>query len=192
MVIVGIDPGLNATGYGIISSEAGRLRLVAAGTVTPAANQPLSRRLHDLHQGVTQVLTQYHPDLASFEALYTHHQFMTTAAIMAHARGVVCLAAAQQGLSIVEYLPTRVKKALTGHGAASKQQVARAVGTWLGVRVEAWPSDATDALALAIAHAHISGSPLARITDQPVALSSRRELLAVVGGNVGLKRMRRG
>ncbi|MBI3087492.1 MAG: crossover junction endodeoxyribonuclease RuvC [Candidatus Omnitrophica bacterium] len=156
MRILGIDPGLNTTGYGVIASEPDRLRLVAAGTVCPSAAHPLSTRLGRLYDGVNHVIGTQHPTLVVLEALYTHHHYLTTAALMAHARGVICLLSAQHHLPLVEYLPTRIKKALTGYGSASKDQVSRAVGRWLGVETQAWASDVTDALALAIAHAQIS------------------------------------
>ena len=156
MMILGIDPGLHATGYGVITAEPDCLRLVAAGAVRPSARRPLAQRLQQLYDGLQQVMGAHRPQVVAIESLYTHQQYLTTAALMAHARGVACLLAAQHGLPLIEYLPTRIKKALTGYGAASKDQVARAVGMWLTVNPSSWASDVTDALALAIAHAHIS------------------------------------
>lgn len=152
---MGIDPGLNATGYGIIAVGSDRMQLVTAGAVRPPHGSPLSERLRLLYDGLNQALTTHQPRLVILEALFTHHQYLTTAALMAHARGIACVVGAQHGLEVVEYLPTRIKKALTGYGSASKEQVARAVGMWLSVDPSGWSSDATDALALAIAHAHI-------------------------------------
>ena len=134
MVILGIDPGLSATGYGFIES--------------------LAQRLAFIHAALGDLMTRYHPDAVVLEKIFTHHQHVTTAAMMGHARGVACLAAQEHGLSVEEHLPTHVKKSLTGHGAASKEQVARMVGQWLGHADPAWSRDATDALALAIVHAH--------------------------------------
>ena len=155
MIVLGIDPGLNATGYGVIATEEGRLRMLEAGAICPPSNRPLAQRLRILHDGLARVMDAQHPTTVVLEALYTHHQYVTTASLMAHARGVACLAAAQHGLEVVDYLPTRVKKALTGSGAASKDQVARMVGMWLETDPRGWSADATDALALAIAHVHI-------------------------------------
>ena len=155
MIVIGIDPGLNATGYGVITAEADRVQVLAAGAVCPSPRATLARRLQALYDGLERVIATHQPTTAVLEALYTHHQYVTTASLMAHARGVACLVAAQHELAVVDYLPTRVKKALTGHGAASKDQVARMVGVWLGVDPREWSADATDALALAIAHAHI-------------------------------------
>ncbi|MBI3314709.1 MAG: crossover junction endodeoxyribonuclease RuvC [Candidatus Omnitrophica bacterium] len=154
-IIMGIDPGLNATGYGIIQIVSDRLQVVTAGAVRPSPRLPIGERLLHLYDGLSQAVTAHQPGLVILESLFTHHQYLTTAALMAHARGIACVVGAQHGLEIVEYLPTRIKKALTGYGSASKEQVARAVGMWLGVDPSGWSSDATDALALAIAHAHI-------------------------------------
>ena len=155
---MGIDPGLNATGYGVIAVSSDRMQIVSAGAVHPPQRLPIGRRLRCLYDGLEQAITTHQPELVILESLYTHHQYLTTAALMAHARGMACLLSAQHGLELVEYLPTRIKKALTGYGSASKEQVARAVGMWLGVDSTAWSSDATDALALAIAHAHINSA----------------------------------
>ena len=163
MIILGIDPGLNATGYGVIQEESQSLRVLTAGTIRPPASEPLGARLAHLYDELGRVMDAHHPALLAVESLFVHHAHLTTAALMAHARGVACLAAVQRGLTVAEYLPTRVKKALTGHGRASKEQVARAVGMRLGVREKSWSADATDALALAIAHAHIAKSPIARV-----------------------------
>ena len=155
MVILGIDPGLNATGYGVISVQAGQLQVVDAGAIRPSPRQPLGARLSRLYEALGKIMTAHQPSVAVLEALYTHHEYLTTASLMAHARGAVCLALAHHQVPQVDYLPTRIKKALTGNGSASKEQVARMVGTWLGRDASAWSMDTTDALALAIAHAHI-------------------------------------
>ena len=159
VTILGIDPGLNATGYGIIDvAPEERMRVLAAGAVKPSARQPLARRLHDLYDTLTRIVDAHHPQLMVLESLFTHHAYVTTAALMGHARGVACLVGAEHDMRVIEYLPKRVKKAVTGNGAASKEQVARAVGMWLGLETSSWASDVTDALALAIAHAQMSRS----------------------------------
>ena len=156
MIILGIDPGLNATGYGAIEAQSERMQAVAAGTIRPSPRGSMGRRLTELYDALDRIIRRTQPAVAVLEAVFTHHAFLTTAAMMAHARGAICLLSEQRGVSLVEYLPTRVKKALTGYGQASKEQMARAVGSWLACDVDAWPSDATDALALAIAHAQIA------------------------------------
>jgi crossover junction endodeoxyribonuclease RuvC len=154
MRILGIDPGLNTTGYGVIEASPDRLRLVDAGAVRPSSAQPLAERILQLYEGLAHIIDRTRPDLAVLEACFTHQDYVATAAMMAHARSVVLLLSAQRHLAVVEYAPARVKKALTGNGAASKAQVAQAVTTWLAASVDG-PADTTDALALAITHAHI-------------------------------------
>lgn len=155
MRILGIDPGLNATGYGIIEAQSGRFTVVTAGDIRPSAKQALGRRLAYIHDGLAELICQHRPTVAVLEKIFTHHAYITTATLMGHARGVACLAAQEHGLTLAEYPPTQVKKTLSGNGAASKEQVARMVGQWLGFRDAAWSTDATDALALALAYAHI-------------------------------------
>ena len=174
---MGIDPGLNATGYGVITTQSGRLQVITAGAIHPPARHPLARRLLYLYEALAQVIDSHQPDVAVVEALYTHRQYLTTATLMAHARGVGYLLSAQRGIRVVDYPPARVKKALTGSGAASKDQVARLVGVWLGTNDPSWSSDATDALALAITHAHLSDSHarvpgLGKTTRRPPVLTA--------------------
>lgn len=158
MIIVGIDPGLRATGFGIIRAEGGRLSLITAGDIQPLPKLPLANRLAIIHDELEQLFKLYRPAVAVLEKVFAHHKHVMTATLMAHARGVACLAAQEQGVSVEEYLPTRIKHALTGSGNASKEQVARMVVQWLGKGDAGWSRDATDALALAIAQAHISAS----------------------------------
>lgn len=154
MLILGIDPGLNATGYGIIETGADRLRAVIAGDIRPPAKQPLTERLGVIHRELSALISRHRPAVAVLEKIFTHHSYVTTATLMGHARGAACLAVQEHGLTLAEYPPTQIKKSLTGSGAASKEQVARMVGQWLASRDGSWSADATDALALAIAHAH--------------------------------------
>lgn len=157
MRILGIDPGLNTTGYGIVKVEADRLQAVTAGDIRCVRTRPVPERLTHLHRELTRLIRAFHPDVAVLEMVFTHQQYLTTASLMAHARGVACLTVQEHGLPLSEYPPAQVKKALTGRGAASKDQVARMVAQWLNQTVEGLSADATDALALAITHAHIGG-----------------------------------
>ena len=154
MVILGIDPGLTATGYGFIEAQGSRLRVIVAGDIRPVRTQPLAQRLEHIHRGLTGLISRHRPVTVVLEKIFTHHQHVTTAAMMGHARGVACLVAQEHHVPLEEHLPTHVKKSLTGSGAASKDQVARMVCQWLGASDPAWSRDATDALALAIVHAH--------------------------------------
>ena len=155
MVILGVDPGLNATGYGIIDAVPAQLRVITAGDIRPPKRQPLTERLGFIHGALSKLISRFHAETLVLEKIFTHHNHVTTAALMAHARGVACLTAQEHGLPLAEYPPTQVKKSLTGNGAASKEQVARMVGQWLQATDPVWSVDATDALALAIIHAHI-------------------------------------
>ena len=154
MIILGVDPGLNATGYGIIDAGSPQLRVITAGDIRPPKKQPLAERLGVIHDELCRLITRFRAETLVLEKIFTHHHHVTTAALMAHARGVACLAAQEHGLPLAEYPSTHVKKSLTGNGAASKDQVARMVGQWLHHADPAWSADATDALALAIVHAH--------------------------------------
>jgi len=153
--IIGIDPGLNVTGYGVIATVDHQLRLVVAGDIRPPHGKPLPERLAYLHRTLNAVVTSQRPDVAVLEMVFTHQRYVGTAALMAHARGICCLVAEEHQVPLVEYPPARMKQALTGRGAASKEQVARMVMQWLDCRKGPWSLDATDALALAIAHAHM-------------------------------------
>ena len=157
MIVLGVDPGLNATGYGLMRVQDDELTLVAAGDIRPPKKQPLTVRLEFLHGALSRLIARHHPATMVLEMVFTHQSYVATAALMAHARGVACLAAQQHGMTLAEYPPARVKKALTGNGNASKTQVARMVGQWLGQDDASLSSDATDALALAIAHVHMEG-----------------------------------
>ncbi len=170
MIILGIDPGLNATGYGIIETGPERLRAVIAGDIRPPAKQPLTERLAVIHRELSALISRHRPAVAVLEKIFTHHSYVTTATLMGHARGVACLAAQEHGLLLAEYPPTQVKKSLTGSGAASKDQVSRMVGQWLASHDPSWSADATDALALAIVYAHTD----ARRQQLPAALLGRR------------------
>ena len=152
-VILGIDPGLNVTGYGVMEVRAAQWRLVTAGDMRPPRARPLPERLALLYAALSKLIASYHPQTMVLEKVFTHHTYHTTASLIAHARGIACLAAEERGLVTAEYSPARVKQAVTGSGAATKEQVARMVAQRLPGVEASWSSDATDALALAIAHA---------------------------------------
>ena len=102
MVILGVDPGLNATGYGVTEATP-RLRLITAGDIRPPKKEPLSQRLAVIHAELSTLIGRYRPDTVVLEQLFTHHHHVTTAALMAHARGVACLAAQEHGVKVAEY-----------------------------------------------------------------------------------------
>ncbi len=156
MVILGVDPGLNATGFGVIRAQPAAIRVLAAGSLKPPRARPLAERLEVIHRGLSDIIQQYQPGTVVLEQLFTHADYVATATLMGHARGVCCLAAQEHGVPMAEYPPARAKKALTGTGQATKQQVARMVAQWLGIADPGWSADATDALALAIVHAQLA------------------------------------
>jgi len=153
--ILGIDPGLNITGYGVLEAAEGRLQLCEAGVVRGKSHAPLSQRVLEIHAGVSEVISALRPDVMALEELYSHYERPRTAILMGHARGVICLAAAQAGLAVVHYSATQVKKILTGSGRASKVQVQRAIQRELGLDAVPQPPDVADALAVALCHYYL-------------------------------------
>ncbi len=150
-IILGIDPGLNITGFGVISANSGSIKLIDAGTIRSKASDPLTPRLTELFQGLMQVIEKYSPEIMGMEKIYSHYRHPATAIIMGHARGVLCLAAGLKGIPVESLPATRVKKAVTGNGRASKQQVNGMVCRIFGLQNELKPLDVSDALAVAIA-----------------------------------------
>lgn len=161
MKILGIDPALSVTGYGLIEAGQNRLQLIEAGIVKTSARLLVPVRLNKIYQAMEDLIKDSRPDVMVLEKLYAHYHHPTTAYILGQARGVICLACARcQNLPLVEYAATRVKKAVLGHGLASKMQVQRMVSSILNLTQIPKYSDVTDALALAIAHSYISRSRL--------------------------------
>ncbi|MCL2086990.1 MAG: crossover junction endodeoxyribonuclease RuvC [Oscillospiraceae bacterium] len=153
MRIIGIDPGYATVGFGIIDSVKTKLTTVAYGAVTTRANTPFESRLLEIYDDITGILDSYKPNFAAIERLYfTTNQ--KTAIEVAHARGVIILAAKQRGLKIFEYTPLQVKQSVTGYGKAAKRQVQELTKRILNLSVLPKPDDAADALAIAICHAH--------------------------------------
>jgi crossover junction endodeoxyribonuclease RuvC len=153
MRVVGIDPGTATTGYGVIDQSAGRLTLVAFGTICTPAGLPLPRRLLELHEKLTELLALHAPDTAAVESLFFQKN-VRTALSVGQARGAALLALAERSVPVSEYTPLEVKQAVTGYGGAEKRQVQFMVGTLLGLDRPPQPDDAADALAVAICHAH--------------------------------------
>ena len=148
--ILGIDPGLNTTGYGVIETKGPSVRLIEAGIIRSRPKDTLSNRLNEIFSGVREVLEATKPHLMALEQLFSHYERPRTAILMGHARGVICLAAAHSDIEIVHYEPTRVKKILTGNGRAPKHQMQYAVKLQLGLETLPEPADVADALAIAI------------------------------------------
>lgn len=163
MRILGIDPGLNVTGYGLLESDHGDHRLVEAGVIRTEPSDDMSMRLREIGREVEAIIEQLQPDALAVEELYSHYAHPRTAIIMGHARGIIFLKAAERGLKVFPYAATRIKKALTGNGRAGKGQMQRAIVTTFGLPAVPEPPDAADALAVALCHcrAMLEGEKLA-------------------------------
>lgn len=157
--VVGFDPGLNVTGYGVIECHGANVRLVEAGTVR-SKGESLEDRLHTIHAGVSEVIEACRPTAMAIEQVFSHAKFPKTAILLGHARGVICLAGRQAGLAVHHYLPNRVKSTLTGSGHAGKEQIQAAVQRELGLAARPEPADAADALAVALTDWHVRLRPL--------------------------------
>ena len=149
--ILGVDPGLNTTGYGVIDVSAGKVRLLDAGVVRSRA-ECLARKVREIYDGIQEVIEIYSPEVMALEELYTRYDRPKVAILMGHARGCICLAAAQSGIEVVSYEATKVKKLLTGSGRATKDQVQRAIKLEFGLEKYPEPPDVADALALSLCH----------------------------------------
>ena len=146
---MGVDPGLVATGFGVLEAGADGVTVRDAGVISTTTGQPLEARLNALHRAVHRIIELQRPGLLVVEDLYTEYKFPRTAILMGHARGVIYLAARQLGVTVVALAPSEVKRAMTGNGAAGKAQVQRAVQTVLGLKDLPRPSHVADALGLA-------------------------------------------
>lgn len=155
--ILGVDPGLRTTGYGVIDVSSGRARLIEAGVVRPRITGTLEQRLRELHEGISAVVSSTCPEAMVIEELYTTYKNPGTAIMMGHARGVLCLAGAQHGVPVHTLAHSLVKRALVGSGAAKKDQVNKMVTQLLGLRRCPEPNDVSDALALALAFFNRTG-----------------------------------
>lgn len=153
--VLGIDPGLRITGYGVVDVDHARLdgHLLEAGVIRLDGKRSMEIRLEQLHRDLLEVIAEFKPDHLAVEKLYAHYRHPSTAILMGHARGVILLAAQQNGLP-VEHLPsTAVKRAVTGHGHASKPQMQRAVQSQCGLAELPSPPDVADAIAIALTFA---------------------------------------
>ncbi len=153
MRVMGVDPGLKATGYGVLEQGAdGRVKALEAGSIEPRAKLALSEKLLKIHAHLGDIIDRHKPDVIVLEKIYSHSAHPMTAAVMGHARGVICLVCVQKGVSLVEESPKRVRKAVVGNGNASKEQTRRVVANFLKIDPAQLTLDASDALALALGY----------------------------------------
>lgn len=164
--VLGIDPGLNITGYGVIEPAGNGQRIVEAGVIRGGDRKSLGHRLKEIHAGVRELLEQYQPTAVALEELYSHYERPRTAILMGHARGVICLAAEQAGVPVTAYAATKVKRLLTGNGRAPKLQMQNAICREFGLTTPPEPPDVADALAIALSHLFSSRLPTVRELSQ--------------------------
>jgi crossover junction endodeoxyribonuclease RuvC len=151
--ILGVDPGLGITGYGIIDDRA--FRIVEAGIIRTAPNTPIQARLKKIFDSLTGIIKEHSPGVLVLEKIYSHYRHPTTAILMGHARASVCLACGLNNIRLVNYPSTRIKKVITGNGHASKRQVQRMIQDILKLKEAPEPADVSDALAMALAYCFI-------------------------------------
>ena len=149
MIILGIDPGTAALGFGVVERISGRLRAIDYGCLSTSAADPLPNRLLIIHACITELIETHRPEIVAVERLFFSKNAQTAFGV-GQARGVVLLAAAQAGIAVREATPSEVKSAVAGHGAADKDQIARMVALILGLAALPTPDDAADALAIGI------------------------------------------
>jgi crossover junction endodeoxyribonuclease RuvC len=150
MFVLGIDPGLSATGYGVVESGHPPTA-VLAGVIRTDTEAPMADRLAELFTGLTQVIEDARPDAVALETVFTNRNLQTAISV-GRASGVALLVSARAGLKVSEYVPTAVKSAITGDGAASKAQIQQMVARLLRLAEPPKPADAADALAIALCH----------------------------------------
>lgn len=161
--LLGVDPGLNTTGYGVIEVATasgsmplpGKIKLIEAGIIRSKPKDSIEIRLCEIYSGLREVIEANEPDVLVLEQLFSHYERPRTAILMGHARGVICLAAAQSNVNVIHFEPTRIKKVMTGNGHAPKHQIQLAVKIQLGLTTLPEPADVADALAIALCGYHI-------------------------------------
>ncbi len=164
MIILGIDPGYAIVGWGVIDYTANKFKVIDFGAVTTEAKTPFNRRLEMVFDGINEIIENYQPEALSIEKLFYNTNAKTVIDV-AQARGVINLAAVKHNIDIFEYTPLQVKQSVVGYGRAEKKQVQEMTRVILKLDKVPKPDDTADALALAICHAHASGSTLGRLQN---------------------------
>lgn len=172
MRVFGIDPGSVRTGYGCVDTDGTRHRLVTCGALAAPPATSLPERLRLIHDRLLELLQSSRPDCVAVESLFSARN-ARSALTLGHARGVALLAAVETGVALIEYSPAEVKQALVGHGRADKPQVQQMVRLLLGLDAPPRPYDASDALAIAICHAHAASGPVERPAGRRVPRAER-------------------
>jgi crossover junction endodeoxyribonuclease RuvC len=160
--VLGVDPGLNTTGYAVVEVTPNGPHVCEAGIIRPThgrSTADLAQRLAILYTGIEEVIVQFQPEVVVVEQLYAHYDHPRTAILMAHARGVILLAAGKHNLPVVSYNATRIKKTITGHGRATQDQMQRTMQQELRLAKLPEPADVADALAAALCHYYAMKRP---------------------------------
>ncbi len=155
MIILGVDPGVAATGFGVIAVEGGRMRPLEYGVIATSASRPLGLRLGEIHRRIAELIARYRPDAVALEDLFVGGNPRTILSV-GHARGAVLAACGLAGVESAGYPPAEVKATVCGFGRADKSQVERMVRAILAVDAPRVSDHATDALAVAVCHAHVA------------------------------------
>jgi crossover junction endodeoxyribonuclease RuvC len=154
--VVGIDPGLNVTGYAVVEPSPGGPTVIEAGVIRPRSMRgAMPGRLLFIHTAIAELLDAFPAGSVALEQVHSHVRYPRTAILMAHARGTIVLAAAQRQTPVFGYAATRIKKTLTGNGRAPKEQIQRAIMTELGLDRLPEPNDVADACAVALCHFYL-------------------------------------
>ncbi len=160
MKILGIDPGLKATGYGCIEANNRSVTLIETGTIEPKENDLIQNRIQKVYSLLSGLIKEHKPQVLVLEKLYAHYKHPVTASKLGHVRGVICLLCAQESIELVEHSVKRVRKSLTGNGNATKVQTREIVADILRIDGAKLPLDASDALALALGYARMQSHQL--------------------------------
>lgn len=160
MRILGIDPGLHRTGYGLIDAGTDKIKLLEAGTIEPKQKDSLEHRVYKIYGNLEALIKEYQPDVIVLEKLYTHYQYPTIACLLGHVRGVICLLSVKCKVKLAEHSVKRIRKALVGAGQASKLQTQGMVAHMLKIDRDQLTADASDALALALGYAQMISNKL--------------------------------
>lgn len=155
--VIGIDPGLNLTGYGVVECRAGKVRLLEAGVIRSGQKRGgnIATRLESLYAGLCEVMDEFHPQAMCLEEVFSHTDYPRTSILMGHARGVICLAARLARVPVLDFSAKRIKQSVTGNGNASKMQVQRAVQQFFSLARAPHPPDVADALAAALCYVNV-------------------------------------
>lgn len=150
MNVLGVDPGLRTSGYAVIAQQSRQLKVLDAGTIKVNTDLPMAQRLMQIYHDIDTIFNEHDIDTMAIEQLYAHYQHPRTAILMAHARGMFLLAAAEHSIPVDDFAATRIKKSIVGNGHAGKEQIQRAVAGQLNLTQLPTPPDVADALAIAI------------------------------------------